>query len=190
MSLFPSFTIITYKCDECGKDKSLNEYDCSRSTGKRILPFCKDCSDKNHIAQVEVKCSAGCNRKLPPSYFGHYRTRFKEDGNRLRVNTNCKDCSKKESKVLSNLKKKYPPPEYLTSCPQCNKIVYEKSEDIPENVNGTNGPWQCDHDHKTGMFRGYLCKKCNVGRGLVGDSKEAWENIIKTKKVKTGKKNG
>lgn len=26
-----------------------------------------------------------------------------------------------------------------------------------------------DHDHKTGMFRGWLCNDCNVGLGRLGD---------------------
>lgn len=30
-----------------------------------------------------------------------------------------------------------------------------------------------DHDHKTGKFRGWLCAKCNLGIGALGDSMEA-----------------
>jgi len=29
-----------------------------------------------------------------------------------------------------------------------------------------------DHDHKTGKFRGWLCKKCNVALGLLDSSNE------------------
>ena len=29
-----------------------------------------------------------------------------------------------------------------------------------------------DHDHDTGQFRGWLCAKCNLALGLVGDSPE------------------
>ena len=102
---------------------------------------------------------------------------------RLRVNTNCKDCSKKESAILSKIKKENPPPPYETKCQMCNKIVYEKVEDIPEGVDGTNGPWQCDHDHINGTFRGYLCKRCNTGTGLIGDKIDYW---IKAKNRKSG----
>jgi hypothetical protein len=30
-----------------------------------------------------------------------------------------------------------------------------------------------DHDHLTWKFRGWLCSKCNVGLGLLGDTKES-----------------
>ena len=125
--------------------------------GFPLLTVCNDCSDEHFIEKVDCACSV-CKRKLPSSYFQHYRTRFKKNGMRLRVNTNCKDCSRKESAIVAKLKKENPAPEYLTPCPQCGKVCYEKREDIPEGVDGTNGPWQCDHDHKTKEFRGYLCK--------------------------------
>ena len=182
----------TYECTSCKEQKTIDDYDLAEVSGFRIFSICKDCSDKYLIENVNVTCSAGCGRKLPSSYYGHYRTRLKPSGYRLRVNTNCKDCSKKESKILSKIKKENPPPKYLTECPQCSRTVYEKSEDIPEKVNGTNGPWQCDHDHETGLFRAYLCKQCNTGRGLVGDTKDSWEIAVKTKtthKMKKIKKN-
>lgn len=34
-------------------------------------------------------------------------------------------------------------------------------------------PFRVDHDHETGVFRGLLCNKCNLGIGLLGDNVES-----------------
>jgi hypothetical protein len=31
----------------------------------------------------------------------------------------------------------------------------------------------CDHDHTTGLTRGWLCRKCNTGLGKLGDTVES-----------------
>lgn len=163
----------TFTCSRCGNNSS--------NFVLPIISVCNQCLDEFHIEKIDCVCSV-CKRKLPSNYFQHYRTRFKPNGMRLRVNTNCKDCSRKEARIVSKLKKDNPPPKYLTNCPQCNKICYEKSEDIPEGTNGTNGPWQCDHDHKTKEFRGYLCKRCNTGSGLIGDDKSYFDKALQRKR--------
>ena len=171
-----------FNCPKCNQSKSEKNFQMDSTNSYPIISVCVDCSNESHIEKVECTCSV-CKRKLPSNYFQHYQARFKKNGMRLRVNTNCRDCSKKESSILRVIKKDNPIPEYGTCCPQCNKDVYEKVEDIPQGVDGTNGPWQCDHDHKTKEFRGYLCKRCNTGTGLIGDNQEYWEAANKRKKV-------
>ena len=171
-----------FKCPKCNELKNEDEYTLDSTNLFPIISVCNKCSDEFLIEKVDCVCSV-CKRKLPANYFVHYRSRIKKNRMRLRVNTNCKDCSKKESAILSKIKKENPPPPYETECQMCNKIVYEKVEDIPEGVEGTNGPWQCDHDHSNGTFRGYLCKRCNTGTGLIGDKLDYW---IKAKNRKSG----
>lgn len=36
-----------------------------------------------------------------------------------------------------------------------------------------------DHDHETGVFRGWLCTRCNMAIGLLGDSKPGVKQAIK-----------
>tara|TARA_B100000579_G_C22848218_1_gene865727 strand:+ start:6005 stop:6532 length:528 start_codon:yes stop_codon:yes gene_type:complete len=173
-----------FKCPECKKVKEKTEYMLSSTKEYPILSVCNQCSDNLLIEDVLCNCNV-CQRKLPSSYFQHYRTRIKSNGMRLRVNRNCHDCSKKTKKELDRIKKeilpKHPYPEYGTKCNQCNKTVYEKSEDIPGGVNGTNGPWQFDHDHVTNKFRGYVCKLCNTGTGMIGDDQAFWEKANERK---------
>lgn len=173
----------TFYCPKCKFEKVKSNFVSEPNLMFPIISICNECSDEYFIEKVDCTCSV-CKRKLPSSYFQHYRTRFKKNGMRLRVNTNCKDCSRIESSYVTKLKREYPAPSYGEKCPQCAKVVFEKVEDIPEGVDGTNGPWQCDHDHKTKQFRRYLCKRCNTGTGLIGDSQEAWESAVTYKKVK------
>lgn len=41
--------------------------------------------------------------------------------------------------------------------------------------NGGKKGLHLDHDHEDGSFRGWLCVKCNMGIGLLGDSVEQLE---------------
>ena len=34
-----------------------------------------------------------------------------------------------------------------------------------------NPATHCDHNHETGIFRGWLCHKCNAAEGLLGTEK-------------------
>ena len=38
---------------------------------------------------------------------------------------------------------------------------------------------ECDHNHKTYKFRGWLCNNCNSGMGRFGDEIENLEQAIK-----------
>ena len=66
----------------------------------------------------------------------------------------CRSCIVDSEAVLRRLKKENPMPPSGTPCVCCARIdrLY------------------CDHDHATKEFRGWVCKNCNAGMGLLGDN--------------------
>jgi len=122
--------------------------------------------DLSNIRPGTTKCSV-CYLEKDNRDFSHYRTRLTSDGYRLMTNTNCISCQRKLQKERASIKKKFKnikPPAYGTPCEACDKPVYRN--------------WQLDHCHDTGEFRGWTCKECNTGMGLLGDTVESLEKRI------------
>ena len=42
----------------------------------------------------------------------------------------------------------------------------------------TKATLNADHDHETGIFRGWLCPACNRGLGLIGDNANAVRRLL------------
>jgi hypothetical protein len=150
--------------------------------------------DISNIPEGTTVCSV-CHQRKDNLEFSWYKTscrtqaRGKYKGFRRRANTNCKDCVKFLAKQLKKakawaIKNGFLRPEYGEPCQCCGKPVYESKDDIPEGVIG-RWVWQCDHDHQTGEFRGWICKSCNTGFGALGDNEEelstALEYLRKTR---------
>ena len=78
----------------------------------------------------------------------------------------CKECRDDYTRSL-NIAKKLAPrrPNGLTEC-QCCERKLDGSE------------VHLDHDHITGSFRGWLCRRCNTGIGSLGDNIEGLEQAI------------
>jgi len=66
----------------------------------------------------------------------------------------CKPCIVEADIVLRTLKKQNPQPQAGTPCACCGRI----------------DKLFCDHDHATKEFRAWICKNCNSGIGMLGDS--------------------
>jgi len=122
-------------------------------------------------------CST-CKIEKVNTEFSWYNNRNTRDGYRLQVNTICRSCSKKTSKELKVIKEQAgEPPEFGQPCECCKRPVYKNKSTIPQGINGTYS-WQCDHDHKTKQFRGWICKPCNTGIGSLGDDIESLERCL------------
>tara|TARA_Y100001951_G_C11038895_1_gene129121 strand:- start:98 stop:505 length:408 start_codon:yes stop_codon:yes gene_type:complete len=90
----------------------------------------------------------------------------------------CRPCRRKKGMIVDKLKKEYSQlkPSIADSCVICERTGYELIETGA--WNGKRGPWTLDHDHKTEMFRGWICQHCNNGLGGFRDSIRALERAI------------
>lgn len=74
-----------------------------------------------------------------------------------------------KERMRSYYRKKKGIPAATRPCPE----LCENCEQPP----GKRG-MHLDHDHDTGAFRGWLCGRCNMGLGALGDSIATIERIL------------
>lgn len=78
-----------------------------------------------------------------------------------KLDSRCRHCIKKQTKVRNKLHKKAPDkPEF---CECCGKKPYK---------------WHLDHDHSDNSFRGWICESCNTGIGKLGDNIQGIVNAL------------
>ena len=96
----------------------------------------------------ETKICKDCKKEKTIDKF------IKADGQHRKPRNRCKECNNFHSKIRTKLRKKFDPPS-SGRCKIC-KVETDK--------------WVLDHCHKSKTFRGYICKDCNSGIGLLKDS--------------------
>ena len=122
-------------------------------------------SDTNwEYVPVETKVCVKCDQEKPLTEFG-----MASGGNYRR--SECKPCTKKLRKEVQNIDIPPPPDDYV--CPICLK-----NEEECRGKGGKAGTWCKDHDHATGLFRGFLCHQCNRGAGAFKDDIEKLRRLI------------
>ena len=110
---------------------------------------------------IETKNCNKCSKDLPISSFCNA-----SGGNYLRAE--CRDCEKAANRIRTRIKKFAVPPRNDYICPICKK----NAEQLAGVGGKKSGTWCCDHDHLTGLFRGWLCHNCNRAIGAMNDDPE------------------
>jgi Recombination endonuclease VII len=118
-----------------------------------------------------------CKKEKSNCNFIFYKNRVNPNTNLcLYVNKKCTDCrklymihKKKSTDNVKNLNIVRPIPSIDNPypCDCCNKDII------------TTKTIQLDHCHKTGSFRGWLCKECNISMGNLGDDISGIMRVIK-----------
>lgn len=120
----------------------------------------------DNAAVVTKKCGM-CLQDKPLGSFGR-------DGGANYLRYECKECAKKQSKLVKKIKKSVVPPLSDYQCPICKRTEQQARG---HNINNRK-IWCADHDHTTERFRGWICHKCNLGLGNFSDSVERLKSAI------------
>jgi len=107
--------------------------------------------------ELTKKCGV-CSQALPLTMFSKA-----SGGNYLR--TECRLCSKALNRARDLAKASAPRIPQNYKCPIC----YRTEDQVRHKGGKKSGSWCCDHDHSTGVFRGWLCHDCNRAIGSFKD---------------------
>jgi hypothetical protein len=103
------------------------------------------------MRKICVYCGKRKNKKSFPRH-----KHFKDN-----LDSRCRHCIKRHTKIRNKLKKKAPEKPQLC---ECCKTSPKK--------------WCLDHDHEDNSFRGWLCDQCNTGIGKLGDNVDSIINAL------------
>lgn len=107
------------------------------------------------VDNSDTKICLYCNESKSLSEFPRH-IHYKDN-----LDSRCRDCVKKHSKIRNRLHKEAPPKPSTCEC--CGQIPQK---------------WVLDHDHDTEQFRGWLCDQCNTGIGKLGDDVDGIVNAL------------
>ena len=106
------------------------------------------------------KPCAQCGDLLEPIEYTIFR--FSKDGMKPYYSKWCRTCQNENKLILKEIKKNHIPPPSGTPCQCCGRI----------------DKLFADHDRYTKTLKGWVCRNCNAGVGMLGDSLEGVEKAV------------
>lgn len=135
------------RCSMCKKDKPLSGFSKNRSRSDGLRAYCKDCAsvvDKKWRIENPEK-----SRRISKTSYDRHMTPEKRFNYKL--------------KHVYNLKREDFDKMYDTQNGKCKLCYKEIKAQVQSHV---------DHNHDTGVIRGLLCSKCNLGLGHFYDNSD------------------
>ena len=149
-------------------------------------------SDDNESYPDKTKRCENCKKDFPLTEF-HTNPRKLKRGTKIYYYSICKTCVSKNNnspegkdKYFRRTYKNFSHEKYQqilesqnNSCWICKCKVSDPRNKVKPNLNeNADLYFSVDHDHKTGIVRGLLCKSCNTSLGGFDDSKELLQRAI------------
>ena len=106
----------------------------------------------------KTKVCSKCKNSKTISCFG------KASGGKY-LRSECRECNRKITKERFKARLSAPTIPKNYTCPICLR----DEEEVKDIGGKKSGGWCCDHNHKTGEFRGWLCHQCNRAIGQLAD---------------------
>ena len=127
-----------------------------------------------------MKTCNKCKQTKPLDQFGN-------DSGGKKKRSWCRECDKEANKDRATIKKTAPPIPNNHVCPVCGKDENTLNESINPTLRKKGRPWVMDHDHNKKTFRGWICRKCNLGLGNFNDD---YDLVLKAAKYLKDRQNG
>lgn len=140
---------------------SLFEEEKQKPTQKEDLRKCKKCKQELPLDQFYIKV-----KKYGHGNLTHY------------YSTRCAPCEISTKKTIETLKKSHTKPRHNV-CACCGTEASSLDAQGGKTSFKPNRFLVLDHCHETEQFRGWICQRCNVGLGGLGDNVEGLEKGLK-----------